>query len=187
MAAPGSASSLPLQLYSAYGLEFFFGMAAAYWLRRGKAGRPWPWLIAGVVLFAASAVGEDAGLAGINSVRMRLMYGLPSAMIVLGMAALSQQATRSIPALLLRLGAASYSIYLFQFVFIGSVWQAWRLSGLAGKLPDYASFLLLAVAGIAGGVAVSRLVEYPLMALVRRMREPRPGQKVRPMPRSLSR
>jgi len=73
----------------------------------------------------------------------------------------------AVPKILRALGAASYSIYIFQFVFIGIAWKLWLASGLDAKTPYLASLPLLALAGVAGGVAASRLIEYPLMDLIR--------------------
>jgi hypothetical protein len=42
------------------------------------------------------------------------------------------------------LGAASYSIYLFQFIFIGILWHAWLAAGPDRVMPHTASFPLLA-------------------------------------------
>jgi len=94
-------------------------------------------------------------------------------MIVGGSAELDRLGLLNVPPALLVLGKASYSIYLFQFVFIGIVWKAWLLAGLDTKLPHLASFPLRATAGVAGGVIMSRLVEYPLINLIRTVKRVR--------------
>ena len=71
------------------------------------------------------------------------------------------------PSFLRSLGAASYSIYLFQFVFIGIVWQALIATRLDQRIPVPAQFLALASAAIIGGILTSRCVEYPLIRLLR--------------------
>ena len=64
------------------------------------------------------------------------------------------------------IGGASYSIYLFQFVFIGALWQALCASGLDRRAPTPLLFFGLATCAIAGGVLVSRVVERPLLRFV---------------------
>ena len=89
-------------------------------------------------------------------------------MIVLGTANRRPRVQHiTVPRLLRMLGVASYSIYLFQFIFIGVLWKLWLVSGLDQVTPHMASFPLLAVGGVAGGVLASRWIEYPLIRLMR--------------------
>jgi peptidoglycan/LPS O-acetylase OafA/YrhL len=97
----------------------------------------------------------------------RLAYGIPAALIVLGAAARERDHAMMLPGLLRTLGTASYSIYLFQFIFIGLAWHLMSASGIAESLPIAASFAILAACGVAGGVAMSRWVEYPLTTMTR--------------------
>ena len=82
-----------------------------------------------------------------------------------------------IPSWLRILGSASYSIYLFQFVFIGIAWKLWLAAGLDREVPHGLAFVPLAVAGIGGGILMSRCVEHPLIRMVRRG-----GPRIRPRP-----
>lgn len=161
------ANWLPQSLYSAYNVEFFFGMAVAYALRSGTIPAPRGILVSGVVLFAAAALAEDFHLLNGYADMSRIVYGLPAAMIVLGTAVAGREAAITVPGILRMLGAASYSIYLFQFIFIGVLWKLWLVAGLDRMTPHTASFPLLAAGGVVGGVLASRLIEYPLIRLVR--------------------
>lgn len=170
ISAAGSSfgGSLPQSLYSTYNLEFFLGMGVAYWLKNKAVSKPRAILIAGMSLFAFAAIAENVrffdGYASVS----RLIYGVPAAMIVLGLAAAERDDGFVVPKVLKTLGSASYSIYLFQFVFIAIAWKLWLLVGLDQVMPRAASFPLLAAAALIGGVFASRWVEYPLMGLVRR-------------------
>ena len=124
-------------------------------------------LVAGVILFIATGVVEGMGLLDGYADYSRLAYGVPSAMIILGAAEAGRARKLAIPAPLRVLGFASYSIYLFQFVFIGICWQVWLRTGLDRWVPHVASFPLLAIAGVGGGILMSRWVEHPLICLVR--------------------
>jgi peptidoglycan/LPS O-acetylase OafA/YrhL len=159
---------VPRSLYGAYNFEFFAGMAAAGLLATVRVGAPEGILCGGVAAFVAAAAAEDAGVLDGYADIGRLAYGLPSVMIVLGAAAADRDRRLRVGKLLRAFGRASYSIYLFQFVFIGLAWRAMVVSGLSGVLPTLADFFVLAGCGIAGGVVMSRCVEYPLMRWLRR-------------------
>ncbi len=161
------ASWLPGPLYAACNLEFFFGMAVAYVLRRGSVPAPRMILVLGVILFAAAALAENMQLFDGYADSSRIVYGVFAALIVLGAAAADRESPLNVPSSLRMLGAASYSIYLFQFIFIGVLWKLWLAAGLDRLTPHTASFPLLAIGGVVGGILASRLIEYPLIRLVR--------------------
>ena len=163
---------VPPSLYGVYNIEFFCGMAVAYWLRNRTVLFPKPILLMGVILFAGTGIAENTGLIDGYADMSRLIYGPAAALIVLGAAAAGRGGLMTVPIWLQTLGTASYSIYLFQFVFIGVLWKLWLVLRFADTLPDIASFPVLAIAGVAGGIAMSRLVEYPLMGLIRRISRP---------------
>jgi len=159
--------NIPPSLYGIYNLEFFFGMAVAYWLANHRVGRPRWVLLAGLASFALACAAENAQLLDGYSGWARLAYGLPGALILLGIVEAERQHLLVVPRALRILGSASYSVYLFQFIFIGIVWKAWLMFGLDRQLPYAAAFIVLAFGGVAGGILTSRWVEYPLMRWIR--------------------
>jgi exopolysaccharide production protein ExoZ len=169
----GISGAIPKSLYAAYNLEFFMGMGAAYWFKNHAVSAPRLLLFVGIALFALAAVAENlAYIDGYASVS-RLIYGVPAVMIVLGMAAAEREGLIKVPGKFKTLGTASYSIYLFQFVFIAIAWRMWLAVGLDATMPHTASFPVLAAAGLIGGVFASRWVEYPLMGWIRHLRRPK--------------
>lgn len=94
-------------------------------------------------------------------------YGVAAAVIVVGLVGSEQRGLISVPAIFQSLGAASYSIYLFHLPFITLVWVFWLEAGLDRSMTPTASFLPLAIGGVGGGMLMSRLVEFPLMRLLR--------------------
>ena len=166
-AAGVTALAMPSALGSVYSLEFLLGLSAA-WLLRGVRVRR-PGLLAGVaaLAFGAAYLMESAGLLYGYGVAARLAYGLPACLLILGLAAAERDGRLAVPGWLRGIGQASYSIYLFQFVFIGTLWQMLLSSGAAASAPRALLFVLLAAAALAGGVAMSRLVEQPLLQLTR--------------------
>lgn len=150
---------------SAYNLEFFMGMAAAWWLRHGVVSFPRTLLLMGLSMFLGFAAAEVAGIFDGYAPAARLAYGLCSALVVVGLVAGERSGRFSAASAVPWLGGASYSIYLFHLSFIGLADKVWNRAGLADWV--WAGYGVIVLAGIGGGVLVSRLVEYPLMRLVR--------------------
>ena len=169
---------MPPPLCSTYSLEFFMGMAAAYLLQRGKVAAPRSLAMAGMVLFAAALLAESTGALDGFGDAARLAYGLPAAMLVLGLVASETAGQLSAARWLRVLGNASYSIYLFQFVFIGTVWQFMLVSHLDQRLSNLVVFVLLSTAALVGGVVVSQAIERPLLRALRNRRRPPVAQQV---------
>ena len=155
-AASGLDAVVPYALCGTFSLEFCLGMAVAALVRRGVVPRPRLLAAAGLMLFAAAWALESAGLLNGFSTTARVAYSIPAALLVLGVAA----ADLAVPAWLDAIGTASYSIYLFQFIFIG---PAWQVLAKLGVIQPVVCFLALAAAALLGGVGVSKLIEQPLL------------------------
>lgn len=158
---------LPGQFNDAFNLGFFLGMAGCLALPALAGRHALPILVLGVTLFALAAAAEDIGYLDGYGHLARALYQVPAAMIVPGLAAAERARKLPIPALLRRLGAASYSIYLFHFLLIGIAWRVMVAVGLDRMLPVAALFALLALAALGGGVLISTWIEYPLINAVR--------------------
>jgi exopolysaccharide production protein ExoZ len=159
---------LASQFASAWCLEFGFGMFAAYAVRRRVVSAPGLLLSIGVTLFASAALLEDIGSLDGYAESARLAYGIPSALILAGVAERDRRGSARVPAFALTVGGASYSIYLFHPLIIGVVWQAMLFVGADRWAPPLALFVCLVAMAIGGGVAVSRWVEYPIIQFLRR-------------------
>lgn len=158
---------IPESLYGAFNLEFFMGMGAAWWLRNRVVRKPLSIMTGGIALLAIAAAIEDAHLIDGYADAARMAYGIPATLVVIGAAEASRSRAVTIPVVLRACGSASYSIYLFQFVFIGLMWKALVRSGWSASVPAICVFLLLSFAGVCGGIATSRGVEYPLIRFSR--------------------
>ncbi len=162
-----STPNIPSSLHGIYCLEFFGGMTVAYLLRRVPIPAPKLLAAGGAVLFIAALSMESAGALDGFGVGARFAYGIPAALLVLGVAAAEQTERVSVPTWLRTLGGAPYSIYLFQFVFIGILWQGWLMAGFANRLPHLLLFAVLSAGAIAGGLMMARFVERPLLLAMR--------------------
>jgi exopolysaccharide production protein ExoZ len=158
---------LPSSLLAAYNLEFFFGMGVAFGFRHWKLPSAGALLLSGSAAFASCALLENFALVNGYANWMRVPYGLASALLIASCATAGHTAVQ-VPSWLKAAGSASYSIYLFQFIFIGVVWKVLGKLGWDGATVAHLDFLLLSAAGVLGGIGISRLIEYPLMAWIRR-------------------
>ena len=163
----GGGAGVPPSLCSAYDLEFFLGMGVAVAARSGRIRMSGRLVLGAIGLFALVCLCEDLKVFDGYGDGARVAYGAAAALLILGLA----DPGFAMPRPLAVLGAASYSIYLFQFFWIALVWQAYRVAGFERVLPCAWGVPMLAAGGIAGGVLISRGVEYPLMALLRGRRK----------------
>ena len=150
-----------------YNLEFLFGMATALWFRRQPLARPLRWMALGATLVALGASAELWGVLNGHGLLARLVYGPASVLLVMGAASAGPVSRLRPPRWMLVLGSASYSIYLFQFVFIGVMWQLLLRTQGVERLNHGVLVLLLVLAGTIGGLAVWRWLERPLLAALR--------------------
>ena len=161
---------LPDRFQNAVVLEFGAGMAVAAIAKRNLSLPAPAVLAAGLAVFAAGAWFEDRGQLDGYADMARLIYGGASVLVVLGLVSLPNQGWFARHRLLGVLGSASYSLYIFQFVFIGTAWQAMLHTGVAALIPPLPQFAMLATAAITGGVLASRHVEQPLIRACRSIR-----------------
>ncbi|MET0363733.1 MAG: acyltransferase, partial [Sphingobium sp.] len=157
---------VPFQLAGHYNLEFFMGMAVALIVPRVTRGG----LLTGTgaVLLILSGVTESMGWLDGLGAAARFCYGVPSALLIAGLVALSRRpGGLAVPRWLAALGGASYSLYLFQFLFMGLAVKLWERAGLDRPELAMGLFAVMVVVGIAGGVAMARLVEKPLLRIMR--------------------
>ena len=154
---------IPGQLCGFYGGEFFVGMMAAHALRSWRIPAPGVVLAAGAGAFSVALTLESMGVLNGFGLCARFAYAIPAGVLIVGVAEKERSGRLQVSPWLRTLGAASYSIYLFQFIFIGAFWQALGASGLDHHAPKPMLFLGMAAFTIAGGVLVAQFVERPLL------------------------
>jgi exopolysaccharide production protein ExoZ len=167
---------IPGQFTSGYNLEFFFGMLVACIAKRRRLNYGGSILLLGLVLFALAGILEDFNIINGYHHTARIIYGIPSAIILMGIVVTSERGSVKLPRHLQILGSASYSLYLFQFIFIGIVWQIIVHVGIMQDVPPLIQFCVLVLSALVGGIATSRMVEQPLIRRVRTWLGPSGGQ-----------
>lgn len=159
---------LPKQFNDSYVIEFYFGMFSAYIVKNYRIWRPEFIFFIGLFSFFVIAISENIQLIDGYNNFTRVFYGIPSAAIILGIVGRAQE-NRSFEIYLLKnLGSSSYSLYLFQFIFIGIMWQLLEKFHLKSVIPIFTQFLILSIFAIFGGVLMSNVVEHPLIQACRR-------------------
>lgn len=141
---------------------FLFGIAArqaALW-----DGWRWPglWAAAGAALFIATGM-ENIYFPFLPDMTRTLVYGAAAALAIAGAAASERQRGWAVPAWLLLLGAASYSIYLVHFPLLSLIAKLFGLGGLRAAVPAPLAFVIVVALATAGGIVFHLLIERPIM------------------------
>lgn len=152
---------------SVYNLQFVMGMAAAWISQRWRAPRSGAMAIAGALAFFVVGVAESRGWIDGYADPARFLYGVAAWLFVVGIVERERESELRVPRWLAVLGKASYSIYLVHLLVLGLAYKLFVRLGFSQLDVHLQHFLLVAV-GIAGGVAVSKWVEYPAMGLARK-------------------
>ncbi len=164
VALSGADPGLPGYYLRAICLEFGIGMACAWALPRClreplRAGLWWTVLAAGVGAFALG-MAVDASMPWAGA-----MCAIGSGLVVLSLPVLENRRAIRVASFAVRMGGASYSIYLVHFPVVILLSSA--LLKLHGPHGD-AACLACVVAGIAAGFAFDALVDKPIQRLLRR-------------------
>lgn len=166
----------PLRAWGAgpYDALFPLGIAAAAAVRHVSCPRPGAWALAGAALFLLAGLAENAGLLPPDGLPGRLAYGLPAAVVIIGLVGRERAGRLRVPPALALLGAASYAIYLVHGPVLGYAARAMASSGLLPWVPDALAVALAAGAAVAAGLLFHRRVERPLTAAAARLLAGRP-------------
>ena len=157
----------PEVITSPINLGFAAGMLAYLCVERLPARAfPWP-LIAGIsglvyLVWVANAARMENPPEGI-------LTALSCGLVVMGLAMADKAKAWAVPGTLVFLGAASYSIYLFQFAALtGAANVVLRLGG--AHLPPALSVGILVAFGVAAGSATYWTIERPILRRAERHR-----------------
>ena len=142
-------------------LEFLFGVGIAPLARRGRL--PGGWVGA---LLLAGGFAAVCRLPMVDSARV-VYWGLPAAAIVAGAVGLEDAVGRRLPRWLLEAGNASYAVYLVHPPVVAALWPLLARHGGTGRRLAAEMIVLSLVLCLGAGEAVHRLIELPLMRLLR--------------------
>lgn len=172
--APFFGAALGSVALRGFNVEFFFGIAAAILVRRGRVWRPGLCALAGAAAFLAVGMAESFGPAIMPEWPIRsLAYGLAAGLTVYGVATLDRAGRSRAPAIGLLFGRASYSIYLIHVPVLMVLQFLIRHVAQAAALPAELTVGAFALAAIAVGTLFSEIVEQPLLRYGNRRFGPR--------------
>jgi exopolysaccharide production protein ExoZ len=146
---------------------FLMGMAACWFVRRGRIAAPGVFAAAGVMLFVAAGM-EENFVWILSADMLNLLYGLGSAFALVGLVELERQQRLRVPAFLQLIGDASYSIYLTHFTVLSLLAKVFIKLGAREMLPAMVSYVLLLVLVTLIGIVVHLLVEKPILKALNR-------------------
>ena len=154
-----------------HNFQFLIGMALVPVVRRVTLRHPLGVLAVGTLLFLACGILEMHGpLASPRAFVPRcLTYGLASALILWGLVQAEVAGKVRIPAPLVAIGVASYSIYLIHIMVIHALAQGIVLFSLERWLPEVVTFAALSGGCVVAGMLLSRYVERPLLRSLRNL------------------
>lgn len=157
----------PLEfMQSDWMLLFLLGATVAA-INRASVRLPWPllWAAAGFALFIGNGLREVFEPAFQSSTSSLLIYGVGSALMILGLvrAEAAGQADIFKSKATLLLGDASYALYLIHFPLISVICKVAHASGLRGASGAAATYLIGLVACLTVSVIFHLRIEKPLL------------------------
>lgn len=173
-APAGAWAGLPFRPFV---LEFLGGVLVSRLIGRGITGRGWAAAVIGIAWAAvvggiarANTTGEWGDVMARHDLRT-LIYGPAAVLIVYGVAAAEARGVRRPPRWLLRVGDASYSIYLTHTTVMLAAVAVWVM--IPAPRPPRVPWLAGMFAACIGlGFLFHHAVERPLLSLVKRKKAP---------------
>jgi peptidoglycan/LPS O-acetylase OafA/YrhL len=147
---------------SLWDAQFLLGAIAAHVTLTRAIRRPRVWAALGAAAFLATGLAENAGALAVAGAD-RLLFGAAAAVAVAGIAGAERQGLLRVGRAAAWLGDASYSLYLIHPTAIGLAARVLAAAGLLAAMPGPVAFAVVAVAGVAAGVALYLTVERPLL------------------------
>lgn len=155
-------------VFSSYNLEFAMGCAAAYLLGRGRLIDGRRLAIIGLTILLLSGLSEGLLYQHFGRRHSPVSYGFSSMLLVWGATVWERRNRIVMPAFLLLLGDASYSIYLTHYALLDLFAKGLRRLNIPALIgPTLAVGILIALT-LSIGVLFYLYLERPLLARLRR-------------------
>ena len=164
--AAGLTAGLPLPAYVYAPVNLLFGYGALTW-RLSQVRIPAAATVAMIAAATFVAAGADVvWWHRLGELAHEQVFGLAAAVGLAATVSLERRRAVAVPAPLLLLGAASYSIYLVHFPLVSLLAKLCVRFGVAGRVPVEIAFIGVVALSVAIGIAVHGLVERPLLAAI---------------------
>ncbi len=160
--------ALHIVVFRVFNIEFFFGLAVAHLVRSRPPWRPTLLLACGTVIFLATGLAESFGPRAVEWPPRHIAYALGAALVLYGLATLDRAGRSRVPAWMVAVGRASYSIYLVHVLVALVLGYGVRLLLPHIPIPIGIAFIALVTGSVLAGMVLSRVVEQPLLRWSRR-------------------
>jgi exopolysaccharide production protein ExoZ len=149
-------------VFRGFNIQFFFGIATALVVRSGMVWRPSMLAVLGGLGFFVTGMYESYGHPVMHEYPIRhLSYAIAATLILYGIATLDRAQRTRVPAMALRLGAASYSIYLIHLPVLHVL--GFALRGVRSVIPSELVFIIAVATTVMIATVFSEIVEQPLL------------------------
>jgi exopolysaccharide production protein ExoZ len=166
-------AAYPLQfLFSPLHLLFGMGMLSCWALNRRYIPAPRTIALLGTAIFIAAGM-EENYVWWLDGMVRNVIYGVGSALILVGVVQLEREGRIRIPSWLLLAGNASYVTYLINFTVLSLMAKVFVHAGAKEMLPPLISYFILSILSIIAGIMVYLWIERPLMRFLKSRFAPR--------------
>jgi exopolysaccharide production protein ExoZ len=169
------AGSLVLDfVFNARNLEFIFGCLAAYWISNHQIKYPKPLIYSALAMIIISILNTKYREFDVTGISPVIAYGIPFMLLIIGSVQIEKARVWQVPAFLIFLGNASYSIYLTHGFFIDKLTKVYIdiskefSHNLLLSPVDHSHFiftLLIILVSILMGGVIYFYIEKPLLKI----------------------
>jgi len=151
-------------LFSPMNTEFIMGIIAAVIVAKIPASAALPFLTAGILLFLGGAVFSDSGYIVTHNVFNRvILFGVGSFFIITGLVKYELQHTVEAHSFLLKLGEASYSLYLLHLPLLVACIKIIAKLGIVNNLIIHCLLFVAIIIICTGSILFFNLIEKPVI------------------------
>lgn len=164
----GLTTPWPAYMTSFVNVLFAVGVACSMALDRWVIPTPRLLLVAGLMLFFATGL-ESVYNHVVPETASRLLYGLASALFLVGGVEAERSGVFRVPNWMALVGQASFAIYLVHMPVMTAIAKVSLKLQLPELLPWWVAFPILVASAVCGGLLGHLFIERPLIAFVRRL------------------
>ncbi len=155
-------------LFFPMNIEFFLGVFIVIIINRLSKKWIYPLLVSGILLFLTSAYLSNNGVTVVSSssnlaLNRVLLFGIPSFLIILALVKMELGKTINMHNIFLRLGDASYSIYLIHLPFVAAFFKVLAKFSISNSLVLFLLTCFLCIIICTAAIFIYHKIEKPLI------------------------
>lgn len=154
----GRVDALPDYVLSPLNLLFLFGVVVGAWAGHARAATPRLLMVLPLCILLWSVVTAQ----GVGGAAVQVLVGFGWAAALAAMLYAERRGAIAVPACLLRLGDASYALYLLHFPALALMGKVASATGWRDRWPAESEFGVVIVVIVAAALVVHQAIERPL-------------------------